>query len=44
MGRPRGFDEDEVVRQAASLFATRAYDAVSIDDLVSVLGVHRNSL
>ncbi|TVT61597.1 TetR/AcrR family transcriptional regulator [Amycolatopsis rhizosphaerae] len=44
MGRPRGFDEDEVVRTAAALFAERAYDGVSVDDLVSHLGVHRNSL
>lgn len=44
MGRPRAFDEDEVIRAAASLFAGRAYDGVSVDDLVAHLGVHRNSL
>jgi len=44
MGRPRGFDEAEVVRAAAALFASRAYDGVSVDDLVAHLGVHRNSL
>ncbi|TDO32311.1 TetR/AcrR family transcriptional regulator [Paractinoplanes brasiliensis] len=44
MGRPRAFDEDEVVRDAAALFAGRAYDSVSVDDLVNHLGVHRNSL
>ncbi|QFZ17161.1 TetR/AcrR family transcriptional regulator [Saccharothrix syringae] len=44
MGRPRGFDEAEVVRAAAALFASRAYDGVSVDDLVTHLGVHRNSL
>ncbi|MBU2665105.1 TetR/AcrR family transcriptional regulator [Actinoplanes bogorensis] len=44
MGRPRAFDEDEVVRAAVTLFAGRAYDSVSVDDLVSHLGVHRNSL
>ena len=44
MGRPRGFDEAEVIRSAASLFAGRAYDGVSVDDLVNHLGVHRNSL
>ncbi|WP_433424876.1 TetR/AcrR family transcriptional regulator [Microtetraspora malaysiensis] len=44
MGRPRGFDETEVVRAAATLFAHRAYDGVSIDDLVTHLGIHRNSL
>ncbi|ROP42224.1 TetR/AcrR family transcriptional regulator [Saccharothrix texasensis] len=44
MGRPRGFDEAEVVRAAAALFAGRVYDGVSVDDLVTHLGVHRNSL
>nr|WP_063792020.1 TetR/AcrR family transcriptional regulator [Nonomuraea pusilla] len=44
MGRPRGFDETEVVRAAAALFARQAYDGVSVDDLVAHLGVHRNSL
>ncbi|MDT8914677.1 helix-turn-helix domain-containing protein [Amycolatopsis sp. PS_44_ISF1] len=29
---------------AAELFARRAYDGVSVDDLVTRLGVHRNSL
>ncbi|MFC4149857.1 TetR/AcrR family transcriptional regulator [Micromonospora mangrovi] len=44
MGRPRAFDETEVIRAAASLFAGRAYDGISVDDLVTHLGVHRNSL
>ncbi|WP_165777677.1 TetR/AcrR family transcriptional regulator [Amycolatopsis antarctica] len=44
MGRPRAFDEDEAVRAAVGLFGGRAYDGVSIDDLVTRLGVHRNSL
>ncbi|WP_328826057.1 TetR/AcrR family transcriptional regulator [Streptomyces sp. NBC_00252] len=44
MGRPRAFDEDEVVRAAVDLFGGRPYDGVSVDDLVSHLGVHRNSL
>ncbi len=44
MGRPRAFDEDEAVRAAADLFARRSYDGVSIDDLVTHLGLHRNSL
>ncbi|MFD4530453.1 TetR/AcrR family transcriptional regulator [Streptomyces sp. NPDC058470] len=44
MGRPRGFDEAEVVRSAVELFANRAYDGTSVDDLVAHLGVHRNSL
>ncbi|SEP46223.1 TetR/AcrR family transcriptional regulator [Amycolatopsis saalfeldensis] len=44
MGRQRAFDEDEVVRAAVGLFGGRAYDGVSVDDLVTRLGVHRNSL
>jgi len=44
MGRPRAFDEDEAVRAAVGLFGERAYDGVSVDDLVGHLGVHRNSL
>ncbi|NJQ06351.1 TetR/AcrR family transcriptional regulator [Streptomyces lonarensis] len=44
MGRPRAFDEDEAVRAAVRLFGERAYDGVSVDDLVHHLGVHRNSL
>src|SRR4051794_37257028 len=44
MGRPRAFDETEVVQAAAGLFARRAFDGISVDDLVAHLGVHRNSL
>jgi TetR/AcrR family transcriptional repressor of nem operon len=44
MGRPRAFDEHEVTASAADLFAARPYDAISVDDLVAQLGVHRNSL
>jgi AcrR family transcriptional regulator len=44
MGRPRGFDEEEVVRAAVDLFARRSYDGTSVDDLVNHLGVHRGSL
>ncbi|WIX88200.1 TetR/AcrR family transcriptional regulator [Amycolatopsis sp. DG1A-15b] len=44
MGRRRAFDEDEVVRAAVKLFGGRAYDGISVDDLVTHLGVHRNSL
>jgi TetR/AcrR family transcriptional repressor of nem operon len=44
MGRPRGFDEQQVLRAAVVLFGRRTYDGVSVDDLVEHLGVHRNSL
>jgi hypothetical protein len=36
-GRPRAFDETEVIRAAAELFASRTYDEVSVDDLVMSL-------
>ncbi len=44
MARPRTFDEAAVVEAAAELFARRGFDAVSVDDLVGQLGVHRHSL
>jgi AcrR family transcriptional regulator len=44
VGRPRGFDETTVIRSAAELFSTRSYDGISMDELVTHLGVHRNSL
>src|SRR3954469_7432832 len=44
MGRPRGFDEDEVVRAAVTLFGRQSFAGTSVDDLVSHLGVHRGSL
>ncbi|GAB3275124.1 TetR/AcrR family transcriptional regulator [Kineosporia babensis] len=44
MGRPRSFDENQVIASAITLFASRSYDSVSVDDLVTHLGVHRNSL
>ncbi|MFC1231956.1 TetR family transcriptional regulator [Streptomyces sp. Sce081] len=34
----------QCVRSLVGLFGGRAYDGVSVDDLVSYLGVHRNSL
>ena len=33
-----------MTRAAVALFAGRAYDGLSVDDLVTGLGVHRNSL
>jgi TetR/AcrR family transcriptional regulator, transcriptional repressor for nem operon len=44
MGRPRGFDEEQVVRAAGRLFGRRSYDGTSVDDLVNHLGVHRGSM
>jgi AcrR family transcriptional regulator len=44
MGRNRGFDEAQVLRAAAETFVRGGYEATSIDDLVTALGVHRGSL
>ncbi|GGN74755.1 TetR/AcrR family transcriptional regulator [Nocardia rhizosphaerihabitans] len=44
MARPRTFDEEAAVEAATKLFARSGFDAVSIDDLVGELGVHRHSL
>ena len=44
MGRPRGFDEQQVVAAAAELFVGPGYEGTSVDDLVTGLGVHRASL
>lgn len=44
MGRNRAFDEEQVLDSAASTFVRAGYEATSIDDLVTALGIHRGSL
>ena len=44
MGRPRGFDEEEVVLLAGGLFERLGYEATSVDDLVVGVRLHRGSL
>jgi TetR/AcrR family transcriptional regulator, transcriptional repressor for nem operon len=44
MGRPRNFDEDDVVRRAADAFGRFGYAACSVDDLVEATGLQRGSL
>ena len=39
-GRPRGFDPDYAVTAAQRLFHARGYDAVSVADVTSVLGIN----
>ncbi len=44
LGRPRQFDEDEVLLAAAHAFWQRGYHATSIDDLCAATGLLRGSL
>ncbi|MDZ4135032.1 MAG: TetR/AcrR family transcriptional regulator, partial [Paracoccaceae bacterium] len=43
-GRPRGFEQTEVLEAAMRLFWARGYDAVSVDDLCRAMHVPRASL
>jgi TetR/AcrR family transcriptional regulator, transcriptional repressor for nem operon len=43
-GRPRSFDEQEVLGRARDLFWARGYAATSVQDLVDGLSVQRGSL
>lgn len=43
MGRPREFDETEVLRRATALFGAQGFDAVSVDMVVKALGMNRAS-
>jgi AcrR family transcriptional regulator len=43
-GRPRSFDEGEVLERALQTFWTRGFDATSLDDLTEATGVARPSL
>lgn len=43
MGRPREFDESDVLRRATTLFGQRGFDAVSVDAVLSAVGLNRAS-
>ena len=43
-GRPRSFDEDAALERATQVFWSKGYDGVTIDDLVTGMGVGRPSL
>lgn len=43
MGRPREFNEGEVVRKAIELFGERGFTALSVDTTLSYLGLNRSS-
>lgn len=44
MGRPREFEEDEVLRKSLEVFWARGFEGTSIDDLVKATGLGRASL
>jgi TetR/AcrR family transcriptional repressor of nem operon len=44
MGRPRAFDEPEVMRRAQETFHDRGYTATSVEDLTAATGLNRSSL
>lgn len=43
-GRPRSFDENQVLERALEAFWTRGFDATSLDDLTEATGLARPSL
>jgi AcrR family transcriptional regulator len=44
MGRPRTFDESEVLRRARGAFQEHGYAATSVEDLTAATGLQRSSL
>src|SRR5919199_5772684 len=44
MARPKSFDQDAVLDQAAQLFRERGYEGTSMADLETYLGLGRQSL
>ena len=41
VGRPRQFDEEQVLDAAMKAFWAHGYEATSLADLVSVTGLHK---
>lgn len=43
-GRPRKFDENEVLDKAVAVFWRKGFDATSVDDLAEAMGIGRPSM
>ncbi|MBV9802752.1 MAG: TetR/AcrR family transcriptional regulator [Solirubrobacterales bacterium] len=43
-GRPRGFDEEQVIERARDLFWSRGYGATSVQELLNHLALQRGSM
>lgn len=43
MGRPREFDEQEILQKAIELFGTQGFDVLSVDTVLNALGMNRAS-
>lgn len=43
-GRPKQFDDNEVLARAMQVFWRKGYDATSLDDLITAMGIPRQSL
>ncbi len=44
MARPKAFNEEEVIDKAVEAFWAKGYEATSMQDLVSAMGIQRGSL
>lgn len=44
VGRPRQFDEEQVLDAAMKAFWAKGYESTSLADLVEVTGLHKGSL